>query len=819
MMAGIAAGAWRPGYALQSGLIASLCVAWLTLSLIRRRPSRFAPLFTLFLCGYLSLQPWTPAEFPQNHIIRFTDGKRCELMGRIASPVVQKRHRLQFILAAESLEKERKNIPVAGKIRVTVAGESLDLSRGDAIAFSGRLRPIRDFRNPDGFDYRRYMAFQGVWASVHTGGQRIVLLERPSRKGLLQSIETNRKEISELIDETVQEPCREVLKALIVGEKYGIPPTLRDAFNRAGVSHLLAISGLHVGIVGAAAFFLFSWLLSHVQLFLLRAWTKKGAALLALFPVIVYGLLAGMSPSTQRAVIMVGVFLAAYWFEKEHDAFNTLALAAMLILMVHPPALFSVSFQLSFTAVFAILYGLSKWRIPPEFDDSLRIKLGKKLLSFVLVSLFAILGVLPLVMRYFNQTSLVGLGANLIAVPLIGFIVVPLGLLSALVSIFSAKAAAMGFLAGAMVLKPALQVITYISDFPLAAVKTITPSLFEIVCYYLFLWAVGNVRQSSPTRYYTPPESSFSLFQRLHALHRWKSARIILAVVVAAMIADASYWLRVRSWREDLRVTVMDVGQGSAALVEFPRGPCMLVDGGGFSDNSIFDVGARVTAPVLWRRKIKSVDILALSHPNTDHLNGLTFIADHFNVQTLWSNNEPSDGLGYERFMEALERERIHILNFETMPREYEIEGVRVRVLHPPRDFMEKRNEEPWRDSNNNSLVLQLQFGAISILFPGDIEARAETELVALEGDRLRSTVLIAPHHGSKTSSSPLFLEKVNPEIVIISSGWRNRKSFPAPEVLERYEQRGCRVYRTHDSGAITLTTDGDTLEIETFVK
>ncbi|MCP4694822.1 MAG: ComEC family competence protein, partial [Desulfobacterales bacterium] len=446
MMAGIAAGSWRAGHALPAGLLALLGAGWILWRFIRRRPSRIAPLITLFCLGYLSLQPWLPAEFPPNHIIHFTDGQRYTIMGRIAAPVIHKPHRVQCILSIQSLEIEEETIPCVGKIRVTAAGDPVELSRGDRISFFGRVRPIRDLQNPDGFDYRRYMAFQGVWASVYTRGERIAILDRPSRTGVLQGVETARRDISRVIDETVQDSRREVIKALIVGERHGIPRPLREAFNRAGVSHLLAISGLHVGIVGAAAFFLFTWLFAHFKPLLLRAWTKKAAALLSLLPVIVYGLLAGMSPSTQRAVIMVSVFLAAFLFDKDHDAVNTLALAAMLILMVHPPALFSVSFQLSFTAVFAILYGLTKWRIPAEFDDGPWRKLGKRLLSFMAVSLFAILGVLPLALRYFNQTSLVGLGANLIAVPLIGFIVVPLGLLSALVSLFSAPAASLGFL-------------------------------------------------------------------------------------------------------------------------------------------------------------------------------------------------------------------------------------------------------------------------------------------------------------------------------------------------------------------------------------
>jgi len=207
------------------------------------------------------------------------------------------------------------------------------------------------------------------------------VLNRTSGRGFRRILGRARTAISNFIEQNSREEPKEVLKALIVGDKTGISQSLREAFNRSGTGHLLAISGLHIGIVATVAFVMFRWVLSHVKPFLWYAWTRKGAAILSMIPVLAYGLIAGMSPSTQRAVIMVVVFLMTFLFAREHDPINTLALAATLILVIHPPSLFSVSFQLSFAAVFSILYGMSKTR-PTRSIENKRFKGGEKLLSF-----------------------------------------------------------------------------------------------------------------------------------------------------------------------------------------------------------------------------------------------------------------------------------------------------------------------------------------------------------------------------------------------------------------------------------------------------
>jgi competence protein ComEC len=248
--------------------------------------------------------------------------------------------------------------------------------------------------------------------------------------------------------------------------------------------------------------------------------------------------------------------------------------------------------------------------------------------------------------------------------------------------------------------------------------------------------------------------------------------------------------------------------------LELPYGQTMLIDGGGFSDNRLFDVGASIVAPLLWRKKIRTVDILVLSHANSDHLNGLIYIAENFNVKHVWLNHESVDTFGYRLFMEAIKNSNIQMPAYPRIIGVHDINGVRINILYPPVDFREKGRTEAWRNLDNDSLVLKVSFGHVSFLFPGDIKAPAEYNLVSTVGDELKSTVLLAPHHGSKSSSTEKFLEKVNPEVVVISSRYKSRFGFPHPSVLKRYQDMGCRVLETARNGAVSIRTDGRALTI-----
>lgn len=847
---GIFLGSKFPGYEWWGWFFAAMCAGTILVHVARKHTGRFTPLVFFGLLGYLSIQPWAFPVFPSNHIIHYSDGQRWEIEGQILNQPRQIGSRIKFEMRVESLKNHQQFLPVTGKLRVTAVGNIPSLVVGDKILFESRLRAITNFNNPGGFNYQAYMAYKGIWASAFVSQDKIAVVSKDPEKSVKTIVNDIRQHFANLADQSRHSESSAVLKALIIGDRSGISVDARERFNRAGVGHLLAISGLHIGIVASVAFIFFRWVLVRVTWLLRRAWTRKGAALFSLIPVVLYGIIAGLSPATLRAVIMVSIFLMTFVFERDQNPINTLALAAFLILIADPPSLYSISFQLSFTAVFAIIYGFS--HIPESLtvnhgsgSDNRRARLYKRMLSFFLVSAFAVWGSMPLVMLYFNQISAVGLLANFMVVPLVGFISIPLGLLGLFLIPLSVTVAFWCIQAAAEILWFALAMVSWLADFQFSAVKVFSPSLLEIGCYYALCWSLltwwaerkkapsAHATQPVPTvnsgddritaRFWNKKATSGVLGSCRKALHTCFSSRrnlalAVLGAVVVTLVADTCYWLYQRFWHSDLRVTVIDVGHGNAALLELPGGYTMMIDGGGFADNAVFDMGAQVIAPLLWRKKTLTVDTLILSHPNSDHLNGLIYIAEHFNVSQIWTNNEPRPTSGYLQLMNVIRCKNILLPRYDELPRVHRINGIELHILYPPKDFLKRKKKDAWRNLNNNSLTVKVKFGSISFLFPGDIMAAAERELIGSDKNQLTSTVLIAPHHGSRSSNSEIFLNSVNPEIVIISSGRKFRPGIPHSTVLQRYQQRGCRLLRTDRNGAVCFVTDGNQLSAKPFI-
>ena len=775
-----------PGAGLAGLVLFFACVIWFVICLHHDRPAHWAPLLAALAAGTLSLMPWVAPRHGPDHVTRFLDSGKWQIRATVVDSPATRIGRTRFIAAVDTLARKGTIHQVRGRVRVTVMGPVAPMP-GDRVSFTARLRAFHNFRNPGGFDYCRHMALQRVHGSTWVRADRLQIESGPQSRSPERLLQQARQRLSRSIDAagfTVAADQRAVLKALVFGDRSGIDDGLRQRFNRAGAGHLLAISGLHVGIVATLVFGLLRWVFSFSTFLLWRGWGRAWAAGATLAPVLAYGWLAGMSPSTQRAVIMVSVFLFSLMLGRSRDTLNTLAVAALVILIVYPPSLFSISFQLSFAAVLAIVMGLQRMQIDWNPKGHLAGSLARWLLGSVLVSMLAIAGTAPVVLYHFNQSSLVGVAANLLLVPMIGFLAVPLGLFSALMAFVAEPAASIGFRLCLHIIHGALTVVDGFAALPVAAFHTVTPSLLEIVLYYTAGWALLNVRRA--------------------AIAPW-----VLGVVIVAAAGDGLYWAHQRYWHRDFRVTAIDVGQGTSTLMEFPGGRVMLMDGGGFSDNRVFDMGQRVVAPLLWRKKIASIDILALSHPNADHLNGLIFLARQFHVRELWTNGDANTTWGYQALMTLCREQGIVVRALDTHSEEKVFGGVTLAVLHPPPGYALAVGTGDQERRNNASLVVKASFGKTAFLLTGDIMAEAEQALVRYAGGRLTSTVLFIPHHGSRTSSSAGLIAAVKPMIAVVSAGVDNRFGFPHAEVIERYQQAGCRVLCTCIQGAVLLISDG----------
>ena len=307
----------------------------------------------------------------------------------------------------------------------------------------------------------------------------------------------------------------------------------------------------------------------------------------------------------------------------------------------------------------------------------------------------------------------------------------------------------------------------------------------------------GYARSFETGLFYALTFFAFFAFQK-----KW--ARMGLAAIIFLAVMDVAFWVHRVRFNHNLEVVFLDVGKGNAALVCLPDGKKMMIDGGGFPDNR-FDVGRRVIAPFLWHRKITTVDYLILTHPQADHMNGLLFIAEAFHPEQFWYNGDRVETRGFKNLMAVLDQQDVHIRKPAQLNDKISINGAEIEVLHPDPGI--KINDMPLdgKDLNNRSMVLKISFAGISILFPGDIEGEGERRLLSRVGTRVRSDILLSPHHGSKTSSSEAFLKMVAPKICVVSSGEDRFNRFPDPLVLKRLAEIKCESICISHSGAVAV--------------
>jgi competence protein ComEC len=488
-------------------------------------------------------------------------------------------------------------------------------------------------------------------------------------------------------------------------------------------------------------------------------------------------------------MMMVLAFLFSMILGREKDVWSTLAFAALIVLAVDPHSIFTISFQLSFLAVVGIL-----WLAPTifhaisfqayEFRKGLLYRAYLYFCGLVSVTVSAMFFLLPVTSFYFHRVSLVSLVANMTALPIMGICILPVGLLASACLPLSQTLADAALAVAAWGLDRMMDYVDYWSSFSWKEVQVIRPDFLEILLFYAFF---------------------FCLF----SLRRFKWARVGVVFLSLVLAGDVTYWTYRTRFNPSLKVTYLDVGQGNAALIQFPGSERMLIDGGGFA-GSDFDTGEMVVAPFLLRSKILRVDTLVMTHPESDHMNGLRFIAEHFRPREFWYNGEKLDFPSLQQLMALLESNGVRRRTPAELKEGKEISGAHVEILHPGEGLLSRR-------SNDNSLVMRISSGGTSFLFPGDLEAAGEQLLISRSGSKLKSDILLVPHHGSRSSSSKPLLEAVTPKACIISSGRGNPFGFPSHEVLGRLGDQGCRILRVDEVGAIEVFATREGFQIRTF--
>ena len=667
------------------------------------------------------------------------------------------------------------------------------LRYGKHLTLTGMLRQPKSQRNPGGFDYRAYLNRQKVSGIIYHQG----LLRIGEQSGFLplRWIEALRFKTERVIDRAYSglessssnALHAELLKGVLLGKRGDVPIETLNIFRNSGTFHVLAVSGLHVGLVAFFCYF-------GLSIFRIP---KKVLSLLTILAVVIYACLVGFRPSVFRASLMAILFLFASIIDRDADIYNLLAVAASVLLLINPTQVWDVGFQLSFVAVASIVYFVPKMEQPlrrlweqtesvdiPAFVRYKNIAVKWLILSY-LVTFAAQLGTGPLIAYHFYRAYPLGLIVGPFAVGLVSLIVC-VGMVSVCVGFIWLPFAKLLAMVNHAIIFIFLNLIGIFGQ--KWGIMKLAPTVGVIIVYIAIILGITYWRK---------------------AYEHWRIASLIALAVIACWVWDSALHEKGRL----LEVITLDVGQGDAAVVRLPDRRTILIDGGiqhAYFDEKKqrqvdYDVGERIIEPYLDANSIRQLDLVVLTHPDLDHGGGLGHILQNYKVKHILGISDMAlDSQTHQR-LRTIAKVRDIPYSFRYKSKIELTADVKLNLLHPIDETSTNLLDE---NKNDDSLVLKLSYGEVDILFTGDIETNAETRLIRSQQD-LRSEVLKVPHHGSRSSSSARFLDRVQPRYAIFSLGIDNRYQLPHAEVVTRYQDRNCVQLRTDELGAIGLKTDG----------
>lgn len=725
--------------------------------------------------------------YPPDHIKNFTPEEPHEayLEGLIVNePQADRTYygqpKASFMMEAAGLKTEDVRRGVLGKVKVAVFGDAAP-TYGDRILLKGLLSRPKRPGNPGEFDYSRYLRRTGIFSVFSAKSEDLVILRRGMGSPIVRAAYEARDKIKALITSYLPRENAGFLVAILLGLRQDMGDELNDIFMKTGTVHLLAISGLNVGLLVFLVMIIFR--IARIP--------KKANIILTISLLVFYAILTNGTPSVIRATIMSIALLFGLLIGREASLWNSLGLAAVIILGFDPNAFFDVGFQLSFLSLISILYITPKLEEALGYDRKLAVPFVSKwkryLLEGVFVSAAAWIGLLPLILFYFNIATPISVFSNLIAVPLSFLITassIPFILLgSAAPLLAKVFAASTSFLCDTL-----FAANEAFSKIPLAYFYFPKPPLYLMTVYYLFLAAFIEHK-----RLKIPP------------------AKLSVAALLFINIIIWHSALRTDDGR--LRVTFLDVGHGDSVFVEFPHGGNMLIDGGNGGAVGDRDNGRNVVLPFLRNKGISVIDAVVMTHPDLDHVGGLISVIKGIRVRQVFENGTRAESGAYLGFRSAAVKNKIrrYILKRGDL-----IEGLKdisLVCLNPSAEWL----NDPAVSENDKSLALRIKYGQTAVLLCGDIGERPISEMVSL-APLIKAEVLMLPHHGQElTSEREALIDTVKPAYAVISQGNTLSEMTRSRKTEELVSAKGIKVFRTNRDGAIRAVINGENVFVGAF--
>ncbi len=773
-------------------------------------------LIFFFLLGTVYVRPsLAPPQKPFHICNQIIKNQEASLIGVLAKVPKTQGYRTQLIMDVEQLltADGGEFVPSTGRVRLSMNGRPpADLEPGQRFMARAKLSHPRNFNTPGTFDFRQHLARQSIWITgwMRSPAEIIKIMETrdpPLWEKLKYMPEIFRYRVSRFLNKLPMNWQNKALyKALLIGDKSELSAETLENFKKTGSYHLLAISGMHIGLLAFLITAAFGVLLKRSPWLLLHLNVKKIALSATLVPLICYALITGMQPPVVRALIMTIVFIAAIFLNRQWSIPTNIAIAALLILLWNPASLYSISFQLSFAAVSAIAFFFPRIKpylltsSPAPHFSRLDIRLKRWVLASLAISIAAMIGTAPLLLYYFNRISLVSPISTLLVAPLLCLWTLPCGLIALLLMPLSPELAQQVLQAGAAGLTATMIFIEFLSRWDYIDLWLPKPSITEIICYSVLI--------------------ASTFYWRRHRIA--VSLTVIAAFLLVALPVSTSIQKRLSS---ETTVTVLDVGSGSSTLLELPNGYTILIDGGGPRSDR-FNVGEWIIAPFLWQKKISTLDALIITQPDAKHYNGLSFILKRFKPRTVWVTTTPNPEAGYKKLLNETEELGITI---SALP---ESEGIIFRdgdtcLTSIGSSFQADAlyggkgvTAGEGHDANPQIGALRLACGQRSFLFAEDIRNFSTSADVAGDEQQIHVDVLLALQKEKNVTNHDAILEDLlnvtDPDYAVFYTA-----SLMPRNVFGLNKEDGGKaepiIFSAVDHGTISFTTDGRNLTARTF--
>ncbi len=668
----------------------------------------------------------------------------AEFIAIIESAPKLKKYYTQYKIKIESINKDK--IYNNTSLYLNLKG-NLNIKYGTIISFRGEFIAPEVQRNFKGFNYKEYLKSIGIYGTIKADNVKEI---GTKDLGIIKKLANNASiKIKETIKEHIQnEESRNLLVGILIGDDNELSKSVKEDFQNSSLSHILAVSGMHVSFVIMFVTVALSKLNSP----------KKISKIICISFLVFFIFLTGETPSVKRACIMAILQLVAQLIYRKSDTITNLSVSLLLILIANPFSIMDISLILSFSATCGIIFFYDTiFTFVNRKINSNSNKVITKVNEIVSISISAQILIFPLSMILFNTISLTFLFSNLLISTFIGLIII-LGFISIIIPqefLFKILEILLNIL---------LKTADMFSKISISHISVITPSLITVFSYYLIIFVFTYLHLTRKKAVKRQIEKKIlTIVDKFKSLiWIYKKMLIIILIIILSLIQ------LIKLIPHDLKIHFIDVGQGDACLIVTPKNKTILIDGGGSKNNEEFDVGKSTLFPYLLDRKITKIDYMMISHFDVDHCQALLYVLERMKVENIIIGKQFEICENYKEFVRLAKNKKITIHMVEAEQKINIEKDISFNILWP-------NSEEIVRDNsiNNNSLVCKLIYKNFSMLFTGDIEEIAEKKILQEYNNTniLKSTILKVAHHGSKSSSQEEFIKEVQPQIALIRGG------------------------------------------------